>query len=111
MIYLEFFKTLKFFQKKNFYRLKSIFILVFPLLPRALLGQIFFRSPVKTLPNSMPRVDFEQKKLQPKSFVRALSQYTLVYQTLKTCLGCVECVKKGAHQVLRQPREWYGGPK
>ena len=59
----------------------------------------------------MPRVDFEQKKLQPKIFVPALSQFSMVFQTLKTGLGCVGGVKKGAHQVLRQPREWYGGPK
>merc|ERR1712074_428142 len=107
MIYLEFFKTLKFFQKKNFCLLKWIFILVFSLFSRALLGQFFFRSPVKSLPNSMPRVDFEQKKLQPKIFVLALSQYSLVFQTLKTRFGSVRGVKKGAHQVLRQPREWY----
>ena len=43
----------------------------------------------------MPRVDFEQKKLQPKSFVPGLSQFILVFQALKTRLVCVG---RGGHQ-------------
>ena len=71
----------------------------FPLGPYP--AKFFFGKPSKTLPNFMPRVDFEQKKLQPKSFVLGLSQFILVCQALKTRLGCVG---KGGHQgALQRP--------